>query len=59
MMNSRTRLGREVRNRLLALVADLGGEDPLSHAQRSLCRRAVWLELCIEHEETRIAEQQG
>jgi hypothetical protein len=58
-MDGRTRLGREVRDRLQALVIDLGGDDTLSHAQRSLCRRAVWLELCIEHEETRIAEGGG
>ncbi len=58
-MDGRTRLGREVRDRLQALVIDLGGDDGLSHAQRSLCRRAVWLELCIEHEETRIAEGGG
>ena len=59
VMDGRTRLGREVRDRLKALVIDLGGDDTLSHAQRSLCRRAVWLELCIEHEETRIAEGGG
>ena len=59
VMDGRSRLAREVRDRLSALVADLGGEDALSHAQRSLCQRAVWLELCIEHEETRIAEGGG
>lgn len=59
VMDGRTRLGREVRDRLQALVIDLGGDDTLSHAQRSLCRRAVWLELCIEHEETRVAEGRG
>jgi hypothetical protein len=55
MMGARTRLGREVRDRLQALVTDLGGQGTLSHAQYSLCKRAVWLELCIEHEESRIA----
>ena len=59
VVDGRTRLGREVRDRLQALVIDLGGDDALSHAQRSLCRRAVWLELCIENEETRIAEGGG
>jgi hypothetical protein len=59
VMDGRSRLARELRDRLSALVADLGGEDALSHAQRSLCQRAVWLELCIEHEETRIAEGGG
>lgn len=59
VMDGRTRLGREVRDRIAALVQDLGGDDTLSHVQRSLCRRAIWLELCIEHEETRIAEGGG
>ena len=49
IIDGRSRLAREVRDRLSALVADLGGEDALSHAQRSLCRRAVWLDLCVEH----------
>lgn len=46
---------------MLALVADLGGQDALSHAQLSvsLSRRAVWLELRIEHEASRIAEGGG
>jgi hypothetical protein len=59
VMDGRTRLGREVRDRVQALVIDLGGADTLSHAQRSLCRRAIWLELMVEHEETRIADGQG
>ena len=59
LLDGRCRLSREVRERLQALTSDLGGETELSHAQRSLCRRAVWLELLIEHEESRCAEGQG
>jgi hypothetical protein len=58
-VDGRSLLGREVRDRIDAIEADLGGPDALSHAQRSLIKRAVWLELCAEHEETRIAEGGG
>lgn len=56
-LDGRCRLSKTVSVRLEALEGDLGGV--LSHAQRSLCRRAVWLELCAEHEEARIAEGGG
>jgi hypothetical protein len=59
LMDGRTRLGREVRDRYSALVSDLGGNESLSHAQQSLCRRAIWLELTVEHEEARIADGAG
>jgi hypothetical protein len=59
VMDGRSRLARAVRDRLEALISDLGGEDALSHAQISLCRRAVWIELMVEHEESRIAEGSG
>jgi hypothetical protein len=58
-LDGRFRLSREVRSRLQALVNDLGGEDALSHQQRSMCRRAIWAELMLEHEESRIAEGGG
>ena len=32
------------------MIADLGGEGTMSHAQISLCRRAIWLELMVEPE---------
>jgi hypothetical protein len=35
MLDGRSRLAREVRNRLHTLMSDLGGEDSLSHQQRS------------------------
>jgi hypothetical protein len=59
VLDGRSRLGREVRDRLQALSSDLGGHDSLSHAQYSLARRAVWMEMMLEAEELRIAEGQG
>jgi hypothetical protein len=59
MLDGRCRLAREVRDRLQGLVADLGGESGLSHAQRSLCKRAIWLEIVIEGEESRIGSGGG
>lgn len=31
----------------------------MSHQQRSVCKRAIWIELMVEHEEARIAEGGG
>ena len=50
-LDGRTTLSRAIRARLHALQTDLGGEDSLSYQQRSLCRRAVWLEAMIEQQE--------
>ena len=39
--------------RLQELMQDLGGEDNLSYQQRSLCKRAIWIEarlMAIEEE---------
>ncbi|MGH8538376.1 MAG: hypothetical protein ACREXM_18500 [Gammaproteobacteria bacterium] len=58
-LDGRTRLGRQIRDHFNALATDLGGVDHLSHQQRSLCRRAIWLELLLEHEEARIGEGRG
>jgi hypothetical protein len=58
-LDARYRLGREVHRRLQALMSDLGGEAALSHAQRSLCERATWLELAIQHEEMRLGSGSG
>lgn len=59
VIDGRCRLGREVRDRVTALMQDLGGIDTLSHAQRSLCRRAIWLELVVQQDEARIDEGGG
>jgi hypothetical protein len=58
-LDGRFRLSREVCSRLQALTSDLGGESALSHQQRSMCKRAIWIELMVEHEESRIAEGGG
>jgi hypothetical protein len=58
-LDGRFRLSKEVHRRLQTLIADLGGEGAMSHAQISLCRRAIWLELVIEGEEARIGSGGG
>lgn len=58
-VDGRSLLGRAVRDRFNSLVQDLGGPDHLSHQERSMCMRATWLQLLLEHEETRIAEGGG
>ena len=55
-MDGRTVAARTLRQRLAEIHADLGGEASLSYAQRSLCRRAVWLESWIETQEAKAAE---
>ena len=52
-------LGRAVRDHFNSLVQDLGGLGRLSHQERSLCMRATWLQLMLEHEESRISDGQG
>jgi hypothetical protein len=59
VLDGRCRLAKEVRHRLQILMSDLGGEDNLSHQQRSLCARSVWLELVIGSEEARISSGEG
>jgi hypothetical protein len=59
VLDGRCRIARTVRDRLQALVADLGGESALSHQQKSLCRRAIWLEIVLESEELGIGVGRG
>lgn len=54
-LDKRTRLARAVLDRISALESDAGGADMLSHARRSLVRRAAWLEALIEGHELRLA----
>lgn len=56
-VDGRSLLDRAVRCRLQNLIDDLGGT--LSHQQRSLCTRAIWLELVLQGEEMKIAEGAG
>jgi hypothetical protein len=54
-LDKRTRIARAVLDRIGALESDAGGEAALSHAKRSLIRRAVWIEALCEGQELRLA----
>lgn len=56
VLDRRTRLARVVEDRLRELESDLGGHDVLSYQQRSLARRALWIELIIERRESALAQ---
>jgi hypothetical protein len=49
--DKRTKVWRAATEREAALVSDAGGDENLSHARRSLIRRAVFLELLAETQE--------
>jgi len=49
--DKRTKVWRAASEREAALVSDAGGDENLSHAKRSLIRRAVFLELLAETQE--------
>ena len=50
-LDGRTAIARVIRDRLEDLQTDLGGRDQLSYQQRSLTKRAVWMECIIEQQE--------
>jgi len=50
-LDGRTAIARVIRDRLEELQNDLGGRDQLSYQQRSLAKRAIWLEAIIEQQE--------
>ena len=54
-MDGRGRIVKTLRQRLGALVADLGGLAELSYQERSLCRRVIHLERHIERKELSLA----
>jgi len=54
-MDGRTLVARELRDRLHALAADLGGWSSLSYQERSLCRRLIHLERLVEQKELKLA----
>lgn len=58
-LDRRTSIAKAIRGRIETIETDLGGSDALSHARRSLIRRAVWLEAVIEHAEQRLAAGEG
>lgn len=55
-MDGRTAVARELRDRLHALSADLGGWSSLSYQERSLCRRLIHLERLVEQKELKLAQ---
>ena len=55
-MDGRTLVARELRDRLHALSADLGGWNSLSYQERSLCRRVIHLERLTEQKELKLAQ---
>ncbi|TKB74288.1 MAG: hypothetical protein E8D46_10155 [Nitrospira sp.] len=49
-------MARELRDRLHALTADLGGWSSLSYQEQSLCKRLVHLERLVELKELKLAQ---
>lgn len=54
-MDGRTEVSRTLRQRLAALISDLGGLDGLSYQELSLCKRAIHIERLIEKDELSMA----
>lgn len=54
-MDGRTSIARAVSDRLATLQADLGGPDAMSYQQRSLAKRAIWIEAIIEQREVALS----
>ena len=52
-LDRRTKIWRAILPRIQRLEEDAGGAESLSHAKRSLCRRAAFLELLCETQELR------
>lgn len=55
-LDRRTSIAKAVNERMTMLTSDLGGMDMLSYQQRSLCKRAIWLEALIEQQEADLAK---
>lgn len=55
-LDGRSLVARELRDRLRALTADLGGLTSLSYQEQSLAKRAVHLERLIETKELTLAQ---
>lgn len=54
-LDGRTKLAAMVNDRLQGLEIDLGGRDALSYQQRSLAKRAIWMEAIIEQQEAALS----
>ena len=55
-LDGRTAVAVDMRARWQQMTADLGGEDRLSYAQRSLVERALWIEFWIAQQERILAD---
>jgi len=55
-LDGRTRLAQVINSRYHQLTTDLGGVDALSYQQRSLCKRAIYLEAMLEQWETALGK---
>ena len=54
-LDGRTGIAQEMRQRYQTITGDLGGDDRLSYAQRSLVSRALWLEYWLQQQERTLA----
>jgi hypothetical protein len=55
-LDARTNLAKELRKRWHSITQDLGGEDELSHFQKALVERAVFLEGMLQDMEMEIVK---
>jgi hypothetical protein len=58
LMDRRTKVCRAVLGRIAELESDAGGEAAITHARRSLIRRAAFIEVLIEGKEIDVATGQ-
>ena|SRR5258708_9895973 len=57
-IDKRTKTAKAVLNRIAELEADAGGADAISHAKRSLIRRAAFIEAMCEGQELKLIRGQ-
>ncbi len=57
-LDGRTAVASDMRARWQEITSDMGGEDRLSYAQRSLVERALWLEHWLAVQERALADGQ-
>jgi hypothetical protein len=55
-LDGRTQIARIIRDRLEELQTDLGGPAQLSYQEKSLTKRAIWLEAVIEQQEIALSK---
>lgn len=54
-LDGRTKMAAVINDRLSGLENDLGGRDSMSYQQRSLAKRAIWMEAIIEQQESALS----